>query len=142
MQQMLNNFHFTVEWGGNRIGFTEVSGLDIEVEVIAYREGGDRTGGFQKLPGLKKYSDITLKRGIVKDDYDFYTWINSANFEDVERRDVTISLLNNQHQPVFIWKVKNAFPTKYCGPVLNASNSDVAIETLVLTHEGIEVVQL
>jgi phage tail-like protein len=142
MQQLLNSFHFIVEWGGARINFTEVSGLDIEVEVISYREGGNATDGFQKLPGLKKFSDLTLKRGIVKNDNDFFNWIHSANLGNIERRDVTISLLNAQLQPVAIWKAKNAFPAKYFGPVLNAGESNIAIETLVLTHEGITLEQL
>lgn len=138
-QKLLTRYHFTVEWGGQRIGFMEVSGLDIEIDTVTYREGSNPEPGFTKLPGLHKYSNITLKRGIVQGDNDFFSWINTATIGTVERRDVVISLLNEAHQPVSIWKIKNAFPVKYCGPLLDANCSEPAMETLVLTHEGISV---
>ncbi|MBX9784619.1 MAG: phage tail protein [Chitinophagaceae bacterium] len=133
------NYHFQVEWGGARIGFMEVSGLNIEAEAIVFREGSSPEDNFKKLPGLIKYDDIVLKRTIQKGDNDFFQWMNTKSAGVVERRDVTVSLLDDQHQPVVQWKIRNAFPVHYYGPVLNASHSSVATETLVLTHEGITV---
>jgi len=138
-QNALNHYHFVVDWGGNNIGFTEVSGLDIEIEAVSYREGSSPEDHVRKIPGLRKYSDITLKRGIFKGDNQFFEWINTKQIGTIERRDITISLLNEQHNPVVIWKVINAFPVHYYGPVLVADDGDVAMETLVLTHEGIIV---
>ena len=138
-QRIINRYHFSVEWGGSRIGFMEVSGLDIEIEAVSFREGSNPDDSFRKVPGLRKFSDIILKRGIVKGDNEFFTWINTKQIGTIERRDVRISLLNENHEPIVVWKVQNAFPVKYSGPVLEANGSDLAIETLVLTHEGISV---
>ena len=138
-QNILNRYHFSVEWGGTRIGFMEVSGLDIEIEAVSFREGSSPEDSFRKIPGLRKFSNITLKRGIVKGDNDFFEWINTKRIGSIERRDITISLLDGDHQPLVIWKIRNAFPVHYFGPVLAANDSDLAIETLVLTHEGISV---
>lgn len=138
-QNAINRYHFSVEWGGARIGFMEVTGLDIEVEATTFREGSSPEDHFRKLPGLVKYSDITLKRGIVANDNDFYKWISTKQIGAIERRDITISLLNGEHNPIMVWKVKNAFPVKYSGPELNSCDSGIAIETLVLTHEGLTV---
>ena len=131
--------HFRVEWGGTNVGFMEVSGLSIELDVVSYREGSSPENSERLMPGLKKYSPIILKRGIVKSDDDFYKWINTSQFNTIERRDVTISLLNESHEPVVIWKVKNAFPFKLEYSPLNAQGSEVAIESLTLAHEGLVV---
>jgi phage tail-like protein len=135
----LNRYHFSVEWGGTRIGFMEVSGLDIEIEAVTYREGSSAEDTFKKIPGLKKYSNITLKREIIKGDNDFFEWINTKLIGSIERRDVTIQLLDSNHLPVVVWKIRHAFPVHYYGPVLASNSNDLAMETLVLTHEGITV---
>lgn len=135
----LPQFHFQVEWGGQRLGFSEVSGLDIEVQVIEYREGISPEYSALKMPGMKKYNNITLKRGIVPKDNEFFEWLNTASLNQVERRDIVIRLLNENHEPVMVWKAINAFPVKYEGPQLNATANEVAIETLELTHEGLTV---
>ena len=135
----LPQFHFQVEWGGQRLGFSEVSGLNIEVQVIEYREGISSDYSAIKMPGIKKYSNITLKRGIVPKDNEFFDWLNTVSLNQVERRDLVISLLNENHEPVMVWKAKNAFPVKIEGPELNASANEVAIESLELAHEGLTI---
>jgi phage tail-like protein len=131
--------HFRVEWGGTNVGFMEVSGLAIELDVIPYREGSSPESSERHMPGQKRFSPIVLKRGIVKNDDEFYKWINTAQFNVVERRDVTISLLNESHEPVVAWKLKNTFPSKLEYSTLNAQSSDVVIESLTLVHEGLVV---
>jgi len=131
--------HFRVEWGGTNIGFMEVSGLSIELDVVSYREGSSPENSERLMPGLKKYSPIILKRGIIKSDDDFYKWINTAQFNTIQRRDVVISLLNERHEPVVVWKLKNTFPSKLEYSTLNAHSSDVVIESLTLAHEGLTV---
>ncbi len=132
-------YHFIVDWGGTKTGFSEVTGLDITVDVIEYREGNDPQNHARKMPGLQKFSNITLKRGITKGNNEFFQWLNTQKMNTVERRDILISLLDESHAPLMVWKVCNAFPAKYSGPALNASSSEVAIETLEIAHEGIEV---
>ena len=72
----LPKFHFLVQWGGVRIGFTEVTGLDMQSEVIEYREGNSPEYHKIKMPGMQKFSNITFKRGTIQGDSDFYKWMN------------------------------------------------------------------
>jgi phage tail-like protein len=136
----LPKFHFRVEWGGERLGFTEVTGLDMQVEAIEYREGSSLEYSKLKMPGMHKFSNITLKRGSVAGDSDFYKWINTINLTLVERRDIIISLLNETHSPVLTWKAKNTFPVKLQASDLKADGNEVAIESLELAHEGLSLV--
>lgn len=138
-QYPLPVFHFTVQWGGNRIGFSEVSGLTQENQAIEYRDGSFPEYSSIKMPGLRKFSNVTLKRGIVKADNDFFKWLSTIQLNQVERRDVVISLLNEEHAPVMTWKIHNAFPVKVEGPGLKASGNEVAIESIEIAHEGLEL---
>ena len=132
-------FHFNVEWGGTRLGFTEVTGLTQENQAIEYRDGSFPEYSAIKMPGLRKFANVVLKRGIVKSDNDFYKWLSTVKLNKVERRDVVISLLNEEHAPVMVWKIHNAFPVKVEGPALKATGNEVAIESIELAHEGLEV---
>lgn len=133
----LTKFHFLVEWGGSNIGFTEVTGLTIENDVIEYRDGVSPEYSKIKMPGMRKFSNITLKRGTFANDNEFYNWLNTVSLNQVERRDLTISLLNENHEPVVVWKVHNAFPVKVQSTDLKADGNEVAIEQLDLAHEGL-----
>lgn len=129
------NFNFTVSINGITAGFSEVSGLDSEVSVIEYREGGDHL--IRKLPGLIKFANIVLKRGITES-LELYNWYKAIMQGKNDRRDGSIILLDDERTPVTRWNFKNAFPCKYQGPDLNAKTSEVAIETLELACEYIE----
>lgn len=135
----ISKFHFQVDWAGTRIGFTEVTGLDITTEVIEYRDGASPEFSKVKMPGQRTFSNITLKRGTFAGDNEFYTWFNTVNMNQIERRNLTISLLNENHEPVVVWKVKNAWPLKVTPTDLNADGNDVALETLELAHEGLTI---
>ena len=138
-QYPLPSFHFTVEWGGSRVGFSEVSGLTQENQVIEYRDGSFPEYSSIKMPGLRKFSNVTLKRGIVKGDNQFFKWLSTVKLNTVERRDLIINLLNEEHQTVMVWKVMRAFPVKVEGPQLKATANEVAIESIELAHEGLEL---
>lgn len=131
--------HFNVEWGGSRTSFTEVTGLSVQYDVVEYRDGASPEASTIKMPGLAKYGNITLKRGIIKGDNEFFQWMNTVKFNQAERRDLTISLLDETHTPVMVWKVKNAWPVKLESPLLNAQASEAAMESLELAHEGISI---
>lgn len=138
-------FHFLVEWGeGFRVGFTEVSGLDFETEVIEYREGSSKKYNKSKQPGLTKYSDITLKRGTFEGDLDYFNlWKETYYFQEGNstgskyRRSIIIKLLNEEHQPILIWKLENAWAKKIQSTDLKADANEVAIETMEIAHEGL-----
>ncbi|RIK37052.1 MAG: phage tail protein [Chloroflexi bacterium] len=132
-------FHFEASWGGSKIAFTEITGLDVETEMIEYRDGASREYNKIRMPGLRKYSNITLKRGVFPNDNEFFQWWNTANLNTVERRDITISLLNENHEPVMVWKVRNAWPAKITSTDLKADGNETAIETIELVHEGLTI---
>jgi phage tail-like protein len=135
----LPKFHYQVEWGGSRVGFSEVTGLDLETEVIEYREGVSPEYRKIKMPGLQKNGNITLKRGTLAADNEFFEWWNTVRLNTIQRRDVTISLLNEAHEPVMVWKVRNAWPTKIQSTDLKADGNEVAIESIELAHEGLSI---
>jgi len=125
------------EPGTVRAGFAEVSGLGVEIEPVEYRNGNEELT-VRKIPGLVKYTNITLKRGIIGGQA-LWEWIQSAIDGKVVRADVSITLLNEAREPVMRWRAKRAWPCKWEGPDLDASRNEVAIETLELCHEGIEL---
>ncbi|KAA5821413.1 phage tail protein [Algibacter amylolyticus] len=129
------NFHFSVDFSDMIGGFSEISGLKAKHEILEYRSGADPTYSPIKIPGLKKYSNIVLKRGALKDDNTSFSWFNNIGLI-VEKRDITIKLLNHQHEPSIVWKVKNAWPIEINFSELNALKSEILIETLELAHEG------
>ena len=130
------NFRFLVEIEGvTQAGFAECDGLTSEVEVIEYREGGD-VSSVRKIPGLTKYSNITLKRGLTNS-RDLYDWHLSAVRGSVERKNGSIIVLDDGGQEAVRWNFSNGWPSKYEGPSLCAKGNNVAIETLTITIESL-----
>jgi phage tail-like protein len=134
-----------LEWGGTRIGFTEVSGLDFETTPIEYREGSSPLYHKTKQPGMTKYTDITLKRGTFLGDFEYFQlWKKTFMFQEGKekfRRDITIKLLDEEHKPIISWALSKAWPTKIQSTDLKADGNEVAIETMVLVHEGLSIVE-
>jgi phage tail-like protein len=120
-----------------RGSFAEVSGLDVAISPIEYRNGSEDIT-VRKIPGLKKFSNITLKRGVMGD-LAFWTWIKSVLDGQVQRADGAITLLDESRQPVMRWTFRRAWPCRWTGPTLNAKNNEIAIETLEICHEGLQI---
>ncbi|MBI9052299.1 MAG: phage tail protein [Bacteroidales bacterium] len=133
-------FHFKVEMGDTEIGFQEVTGLEMEIEFIEYRTGDDPTFLKQKIPGLKKHGNITLKKGVYAGDDSFWEWFKDVQTNPERREEVIIQLLDEEEAPVVTWTVTNAFPVKVSGPDLKSDANEIAIESIELAHEGFEVV--
>ncbi len=130
-------FHYKVDWDGKNLGFSEAGGLTAETQVIEYRSGTMKESSPLKMAGIQKFSNITLSRGIMPDDNEFYDWWKeTVDLRNVQRRNITISLLDEKQNPVMVWKVKNAWPVKVEGPGLKATGNEVAIEKMELAHEG------
>ena len=130
------NFNFRVEINGvTSAGFSEVTGLSTEVDCIEYREGGDLFA--RKLPGLRKFGNIVLKRGVTKS-AELQDWHKNILNGVADRRDGVIILLDEDMTPAVRWKFFNAFPWKWEGPDLKADGNEVAIESLELCCERIE----
>jgi phage tail-like protein len=136
-------FHFTVSYGGNNADFTEVSGLTRSVKNLDYRGGASKNFLPIRLPGLPEVQNITLKKGIFAQDSELYKWLSEGvenrNPNNVDRRDITISLMSADHLPVVVWTIRQAWPIKVDGPSLNSTGNEIAMETVELCHEGIEL---
>ncbi len=133
------NYNFLVELDGiTRAAFQECSGFDSTIDVIEHREGGENTT-LRKLPGMTKYSNISLKWGMT-DDRELYDWHRRVVLGDIERKNGSIVMLDRKGEEVARWNFVRAWPTKWDGPDLNAEGNDVAIEMLELAHEGVELV--
>lgn len=132
-------FHFVVEWGSSRVTFSEVTGLTQADKTTEHRGSSVPDYSSIKMPGLRKFANVTLKRGVVTGDDQFSRWLSGVKANDIERRDLVIRLMNEQHRPVKVWKVVRAFPVKVEGPELKASGNEVAIESIEIAHEGLEL---
>ncbi|MFL6292694.1 MAG: phage tail protein [Thermoanaerobaculia bacterium] len=132
------SFNFAVEIDGiARAGFRECSGLDASQDPIEYREGTEGLTS-RKLPGLVKYSNITLKWGMT-DDAELWDWRKRAMTGKVERKNGSIVLLDDTGAEKMRWNFREAWPTKWTGPSFNATGNEVAIETLEIAHEGLDL---
>ena len=136
----LPGFYFSVSWEeGKTVVFSEASGLNASTEVIEYRDGESKVFSTIKMPGIMKYDNVSLKRGSLAGDNTLFDWFNSIKYNTVDRKTVTISLLNEEHKPVITWMLENAFPIKIDSGTLNAKTNEVLIETLELAHEGLKI---
>lgn len=132
-------FRFKVEVANTIVAeVTEVSGFDASVDVIEYREGNERPTP-RKVQGLRKFGNITLKNGLT-DSYEMYKWLNPENEKAaIERKDVVITLMSEDGATgIAVWQIEAAWPTKYSGPDLNGTSSEVAFESIELVHEGLK----
>ena len=128
---------FIVEIDGiQSAAFSEVSGLDSETDVLEYRTGADPVA--RKIPGQTKFANITLKRGLTKD-RSLWNWRLSVVEGTPQRRNGAIVLLDATGAPVLRFNFRNGWPCKWEGPLLNARATEVAIETLEIAHEGLEL---
>ncbi len=138
----LPRFHYQVDWGGTKLNFTEVTGMDQQVEVIEYRHSDSKDFSKIKMPGMRKFSNITMKRGKFEGDFDYNNWIDEISNERVNgRRDVVIRLMNEKHEPVAVWKAVRCFPIKITAPDLKSDANEVAIESIEIAHEGFTLVR-
>lgn len=120
-------------------GFSDVSGLGMDVSYSEYRNGNEKFNTVRKIPNTSKYGDVTLKRGFGGQGK-LIEWIKSVSDGAYAPTNVTITLLDEARQPVATWVLRNAQPMKWTGPTLAAKGGgDVTMEELVLAHEGIEL---
>ena len=119
--------------------FSEVSGMELEVAQVEYRTGAE-PATVRKMRGLVKYSNITCKRGITGD-LNFWNWILAGVSGQVQRTDGSIILRDENQQEVMRWNIRRTWPCKYTGPSLNAANNEIAMDTLEICYEGLEIDQ-
>ena len=129
-------FNFIVEIDDVEVaGFTEVTGLSAESDVIEYREGHE-PATVRKLPGLFKFTNITLRRGYTESVV-LWEWRRSTLEGKTVRHDGSIVLLDEEHSEVMRWNFRAGWVAKYDGPALNSTTAEAAVESIEIAHEGI-----
>jgi phage tail-like protein len=118
-------------------GFSECSGITMETDPVEYRNGSEDIT-VRKLPGLKKFGNITFKRGFTKDK-ELWEWRKKVLDGKTERQSGSITLLNEAREAVLRWNFREAWPRKLDGPSFNGKNNEIAIETLEIVVEGVEM---
>jgi phage tail-like protein len=132
-------FNFVVDFGDQTIAaFSEASGLTAEGDAVDYREGTDKVNHVRKLVGLRKFTNITLKRGYTRNNK-LWTWYTNIANGIPDRRNGTITLMDEAHAPVLRWRVTAAWVNKIEGPALKASGNEVALESVELSHEDLSL---
>ncbi|HEX2927229.1 MAG TPA: phage tail protein [Ruminiclostridium sp.] len=131
------NYRFKVQCEGlNVASFSDVSGFDAQTNSVDYREGDETLLTTRKLPGLAKYGNITLKKGVIED-LNIYNWaISMPTQGKIIRRNLTITLMDEAGTDKASWQIENAWPVKYSLSEFKAQGNEVMMETLELTHEG------
>lgn len=135
----LPKFFFQVKLGDTEVAFQEVSGLDIEAQIIEYRHGNSPEFSTIKMPGIKKTGNVTLKKGVFVKDNAFWDWFNQIKMNTIERKTVVISLLDEGGSPTMVWTLNNAWPTKITGTDMKSDGNEVAVETIEVAHEGLTI---
>ncbi|MCF2134576.1 MULTISPECIES: phage tail protein [Mycetohabitans] len=131
-------YRFKVIVGSEEMAFSAVSGLELGVETIEYKDG---TGQVCRMPGQRQPLTITLRRGVFKGRSQLYDWINSISLNQVEKKDISISLTNDAGNELLVtWNITDAFPTRLSAPSFDASSNEVAVEEMTLSADRLAVV--
>jgi phage tail-like protein len=131
------SFNFIIDIQGMKAGFAEVGGLATETDIIEYREGNEDIT-VRKIPGKRKYTNLTFKRGYTNSK-DLWEWRKKVMDGKTQRLPGTITLLDEARKPALVWKFYEGWPSKWAGPAFNAKNNDVAIEEMDICIEGLEL---
>ncbi len=141
MENPILQYNFLLELEGLSdavAGFTEVSGINAETDIIEYREGSD-TATVRKLPGLRKYGNITLKRGYTTN-AELWDWRKTVLDGLTQRKSGAIVMLNEAREPTLRWEFSEAWISKYEGPALNATANETAVESIEIAVEDVRLV--
>jgi len=132
-------FNFRVELDNTAVAsFRECSGLSTTIDTVDYREGTDIPLTVRKYACLSKQNNLVFKRGIT-DNEDLWNWYKNILNGVPDRRNGAVILQDEQHNDVLRWNFENGFICKYEGPTLNATSNDVAIESIEICHERLEL---
>lgn len=139
---MLRNYNFAVQIDGmDELHFSEVTGLSVEVQAIRFRSGTDLGTGAKVLPGRISYEPVTLERGLARD-LALWEWLSTIEGGQTDMRNVTISVLDEDHEPAIAFRLTSAWPSRLQLGRLDGLGNGVAIEKLTLTYERLSVENL
>lgn len=137
VQYPIPTYRFIVTLGDEQVPFTSVSGLDINFDTIEYRDG---TGNWFKMPGQRQATNITLSKGVFPGKNAIYEWINSIQLNQIEKKDIMVSLTNEAGTEVLVsWNVSNAFPTSLTSPSFDATSNEIAVQQVTLMADRVTI---
>ncbi len=116
--------------------FLEVSGLDADAPVIEYRGGNSGIFAPNKMPGLAKVGNVTLKKGIFVTDQLLWSWMKSITMNTIGRSTIVLNLLDQTGKPLCSWQLNNAFPVKLTGTDMTSDGNGVAVESIEIAYES------
>lgn len=134
-------FNFLVNWGKVEMNFSEVSGLDDETQIIEYRHGDSKIFYPEKMPGIGKVGNVTLKRGVFVGDQDYWKWYSEIKSNTVNkgRETVVIQLVDENGKPTMSWTLNNAYPTKITSTDMKSDGNEAAIDTIEVAYETLVI---
>jgi phage tail-like protein len=137
----LPKFRFEVDFGTSLKGivFQEVSGLDVESQIVEYRKSNNPLFSTEKMPGIVKYGNVAMKRGIFVNDNTFWNWHEEITMNLIKRITILIKLLDESGNVTMQWQLANAWPTKISGTDLKSEGNEIAIDTLEIAYEQITI---
>lgn len=135
----LVKFAFQVKWDSAEFLFSEVTGLTAEAQVIEYRAGSSKANSVVKMPGLLKYGNVTLKKGMFKGDNAMWEKFKSLKMNTYKRATILISLLDEENKVAMSWTLTNAFPVKLTVTDMKSDANEIALESIELAHEGLDI---
>lgn len=134
--QQITSMAFKVAIDGLSLGtFTACDGLNVEISVESYEEGGNNDFIYQ-LPGRIKYTNVKLTRAASTESTKIYTYFKKLQKEGVKRSSASITALTQDGNVIQEWKLKDVFPVKWNGPSFTTDSAKAATETLELAHHG------
>lgn len=132
-------FRFEVDLGDLKgVAFQEISGMDVENQILEYRASNSPDFSTVKMPGLVKYGNITMKRGVFVNDNTFWNWHAEIKMNTIKRRTVIIRLLDETGKVTMQWTLTNAWPTKITSTDLKSEGNEVAIDTIEMAYEKMD----
>jgi phage tail-like protein len=137
----LVKFSFQVKWDDADLIFQEVTGLSSETQVIEYRAGSSKVYSTVKMPGIQKFGNVTLKKGMFLGDKALWDKYNIITMNTYKRSTITISLLDEKNEVAMSWTLANAFPVKITVTDMKSDGNEVAVESIELAHEGLKIVK-
>jgi phage tail-like protein len=135
----LPKFYFSVTGVPGDPVFQEVSGLEVESQVIEYRAGNGPVFAPIKMPGLKKAGNLTMKKGIFAGDSKLWTWFDAVKMNRIARSTIVVNLMDETGHTQMSWTLNNAFPTKVSGTDLKSDGNEVAVESIEIAYESLVV---
>lgn len=132
-------FRFEVDFGTEitKVAFQEISGMEVENQVIEYRNSNSPLFSKIKMPGIAKYGNVTMKRGVFVNGNTFWNWYQHVSMNTIKRVTVTIRLLDENGNVTMEWILQNAWPTKIISTDLKSDGNEIAVETIEIAHEQI-----